>query len=678
MTIEKITLNYPESKSADITQENIDQLKQLFPEVFFEGKIDFYALKAVLGEEIDDSDERYNFTWHGKAQSRLIAQTPSTGTLRPCKEESVNWDTTENLFIEGDNLEVLKILQKSYHKKVKMIYIDPPYNTGIDFVYKDNYHDNMRNYLEVTGQININGQLNSTNRETSGRYHSSWLNMIFPRLLVAKNLLHPEGMIYISIDDNEVFNLVKVCEEIFGYDAVKIIAVKMSEASGLKMASVKKLGIIPKLKEYIIAIKPSGINNIKFTPIKKPKWDSEYNIYLDNFSRENRDFYDSIKDSEYLSDDQLKKLDEILSSITLKPLSEVYKGPVSKKNEWLFDNSWRICQCVKSSSVYKLSEEKKKNKKISGVFSVKSAQGLVYLVRGTYPETSRDPRLQLIFASDNLFVHPGDFWAHIKTTGLDNEGGVPYKNGKKPLKLVTELISSLKCLNDGDIVLDFFAGSATTGEATMIASKNNNVKLNYILVQLPENLEDTYKLANADMKKQIKESMDYLNELGKPLSLTELGKQRIRMSIEKYKTESQVDGFKIFKLDETNIRSWDVNFDNLEPALKLALKSIKDDRSVEDILYEILLKYGIELTTRVEEATVEGKKIFIVGTGALIVCLDDGITEQVVEGIAKLKEKLNPENTQVVFKDQGFADSVVKTNAIQILKQYGIDDVKSI
>ncbi|MEQ1965397.1 DNA methyltransferase, partial [Xenorhabdus khoisanae] len=211
-------------------------------------------------------EERYSFTWQGKTRARQIAQTPSTGTLRPCKEDSVNWDTTENLFIEGDNLEVLKLLQKSYHKKVKMIYIDPPYNTGIDFVYKDNYHDNIRNYLEVTGQININGQLNSTNRETSGRYHSSWLNMIFSRLLVAKNLLHPEGMIYISIDDNEVFNLVKVCEEIFGYDAVKIIAVKMSEASGLKMAGVKKRGTIPKLKEYIIAIKPSGINNIEFTP----------------------------------------------------------------------------------------------------------------------------------------------------------------------------------------------------------------------------------------------------------------------------------------------------------------------------------------------------------------------------------------------------------------------------
>ncbi|AOM40191.1 site-specific DNA-methyltransferase [Xenorhabdus hominickii] len=524
MTLENITLNPPESKSAGITQKNIAQLKQLFPEVFSEGKIDFDALKAVLGEAVDDSDERYSFTWQGKARARQIAQTPSTGTLRPCKEESVNWDTTENLFIEGDNLDVLKLLQKSYHKKIKMIYIDPPYNTGKDFIYNDRFND------------------------TSGRRHTNWLNMIFPRLLVAKNLLHPEGMIAISIDDNEVFNLVKVCEEIFGYDAIKIIAVKMSEASGLKMTSVKKRGTIPKLKEYIMVIKPSGINNIEFTPIKKPIWDPAYNIYLDNFSREHRDFYDAIKESEYLSDEQLNKLDEILSGVTLKSLSDVYKGPASKKNEWLFDNSWRIGQCVKSSSVHKLSEEKRKNKKTKDVFSVQSAQGLVYLVRGTYSETRRHPRLQLIFASDHLFVHPGDFWSHIKTTGLDNEGGVPFKNGKKPLKLVTELIGALKGLSDGDIVLDFFAGSATTGEATMIVSKNNNIKLNYILVQLPENLEDTYKLAGTEVKKQLKASMDYLNELGKPLNLTELGKQRMRLSIEKYKTESQSSGFKVFKL----------------------------------------------------------------------------------------------------------------------------------
>ncbi len=214
--MEKITAASAESKSLDITAQNIEQLKALFPDVVSEGKIDFDALKAVLGEAIDDSAERYNFTWNGKTKARQIAQTPSTGTLRPCKEESVNWDSTENLFIEGDNLEVLKLLQKSYHKKVKMIYIDPPYNTGKDFVYKDNFHNNIQNYLEQTGQVDSDGYKLSTNTDTSGRYHSDWLNMIYPRLKLARNLLRDDGVIFVSIGDDEQSNLKKICDDIFG------------------------------------------------------------------------------------------------------------------------------------------------------------------------------------------------------------------------------------------------------------------------------------------------------------------------------------------------------------------------------------------------------------------------------------------------------------------------------
>lgn len=214
--IDKITGSSPEAKSLDITQQNIEQLKQLFPDVFSENKIDFEALKAVLGEEIDDSEERYNFTWNGKTKARQIAQTPSTGTLRPSKAESVNWDTTENLFIEGDNLEVLKLLQKPYHKKVKMIYIDPPYNTGKDFVYKDNFRDNIQNYFNQTNQVDAQGNKLSTNSDTSGRYHSNWLNMMYPRLKLARNLLKDDGVIFISIDDNEQGNLKQICDEIFG------------------------------------------------------------------------------------------------------------------------------------------------------------------------------------------------------------------------------------------------------------------------------------------------------------------------------------------------------------------------------------------------------------------------------------------------------------------------------
>lgn len=205
-----------DSQSMDIVADNISKLKELFPEAFTEGKVDFDALKEVLGDYIDGREERYSFTWNGKSKARMLAQTPSTGTLRPCKEESVDWDNTQNLFIEGDNLEVLKLLQKSYHKKVKMIYIDPPYNTGKDFVYKDNFKDNIKNYKEITGQIDGDGRSLSSNPETSGRYHTDWLNMMYPRLKLARNLLKDDGAIFISVDDHEVGNLRKLCDEIFG------------------------------------------------------------------------------------------------------------------------------------------------------------------------------------------------------------------------------------------------------------------------------------------------------------------------------------------------------------------------------------------------------------------------------------------------------------------------------
>lgn len=207
-----------DGKTPDIAEENIQKLRQIFPDVFTEDKIDFGKLQQVLGEYVEDSTERYNFTWNGKGRALRLSQTPSLGTLRPCKEESKDWDTTQNLYIEGDNLEVLKLLQKSYHGKVKMIYIDPPYNTGKDFVYKDDFHDSLENYKRITGQVDKDGNRLSTNAEASGRYHTDWLNMMYPRLRLARNLLAEDGVVFISIDDNEVDNLKKICNEVFGED----------------------------------------------------------------------------------------------------------------------------------------------------------------------------------------------------------------------------------------------------------------------------------------------------------------------------------------------------------------------------------------------------------------------------------------------------------------------------
>ena len=246
-----------DGKSLDIKEQNIEQLKELFPEAFSEGKINFEKLQEELGEYTDKENERYNFTWNGKQEAKKIAQTPSTGTLRPCKEESRNWDSTQNLYIEGDNLEVLKLLQKSYHKQVKMIYIDPPYNTGKDFVYKDNFRDNIKNYMEQTGQIDSSGNKLSTNSDTSGRYHSDWLTMMYPRLKLARNLLKNDGVIFISIDEVEYENLRKICDEIFGEDNFLGTIIWKNKFG----AGAKTTGFIG-VHEYILCFSKTTLTNI--------------------------------------------------------------------------------------------------------------------------------------------------------------------------------------------------------------------------------------------------------------------------------------------------------------------------------------------------------------------------------------------------------------------------------
>ncbi|MEZ9804558.1 site-specific DNA-methyltransferase [Vibrio sp. 10N.261.55.B8] len=641
--VEKITGNSPEAKSLDITQQNIEQLKQLFPDVFSENKIDFEALKAVLGEEIDDSEERYNFTWNGKTKARKIAQTPSTGTLRPCKEESVNWDTTENLFIEGDNLEVLKLLQKSYHKKVKMIYIDPPYNTGKDFVYKDNFKDNIQNYLEQSGQVDSEGNRFSTNSESSGRYHSDWLNMIYPRLKLARNLLKNEGVIFISIDECEVNNLINTCNEIFGEtnfigkvswyksygkneskffsNNVEYIVCYAKSIACLESEQfvIEKEGF-EEVSELLETAKVSGLStedaetNLRKFYKSRPelKGISAYNKVDDNYKAWQAVSLEKPKDPCYFY--------EIFHPITNQPCKIPKKG-------------WRM------------PKETAERYMEDGI--------LVF-----YNDHSSSPRRKY-FLENVKFETPKNFISNSDQGG--NDIGKLFENNQvfdfpKPLSLMKYLLS---LINDNKaLILDFFAGSGTTAHAAYALNKEDQGSRKTISVQLPE-LVSNKSVAHKEGYKV----------------LSELTRERLSRAIDSLGVK---DGFKVFKLDKTNIRPWDADFDNLEQVLQQATESIKADRSSEDVLYEIFLKYGYDLTTPVETEVVNGKAVFVVGAGALIVCLDDEITGETVEGIAKLKEELDPETTQVVFKDAGFADSNVKTNAIQILKQAGIDDVKSI
>lgn len=360
-------------------------------------------------------------------------------------------DVFDNKLIFGDNLLALKALEQEYTGKVKCIYIDPPYNTGQAF---EHYDDGLEN--------------------------SIWLSLMRERLEVLWNLLKNDGYIAVQIDDKQFARLYLLMCEICLEQNLKTITVKMSEASGLKMGSVKKYGSIPKLKEYIIVAKKDGVKNLKLDPIPKEKWDSEYNIFLDNFSREDKSFIDEKSQQEEISEKDLSQLDELASRVRLKSVADVVKelGLKGKeKDQWLFDNAFRICQCATSSSVRSLAEEKKQHNN-QDLFFVKSKKGVLYFVRANYSNDSKKPRLQLIFAEDNLTVHPGDLWTDFRTTGLEAEGQVSFKNGKKPEALVARVIKM--GTQEGDLVLDSFGGSGTT------AAVAHKMRRRWVVVELGE------------------------------------------------------------------------------------------------------------------------------------------------------------------------------------------------
>ena len=603
------------STSADIVADNISKLKALFPEAFTEGKVDFDALKEVLGEYIDGRDERYSFTWSGKSKARMIAQTPSTGTLRPCKEESVDWDTTQNLFIEGDNLEVLKLLQKSYHKKVKMIYIDPPYNTGKDFVYKDNFKDNIKNYKEITGQVDGEGRNLSNNPETSGRYHTDWLNMMYPRLKLARNLLRDDGVIFISIDDNEVTNLRKICDEIFGEEN---FVGQFTWETKRAARGVPPKTLLMHNHEYILCY-AKNIENLKFSGLQ----------------RDEADFGNADNDSRGLWRSE---------SIRATGGQDNYFTIVNPNNGYEYHGNWafsqsRIEQMIKDNLILfpKDRAGTPRQKKFIDSYINATKAGVTSL--GWHSTETATNQLLEIFDQKKLFDFP------------------------KPLSLIGYLVN--QALTQQDILLDFFAGSSTTAHAVMQLNAKDRGNRKFIMVQLPETTGEKTEAYKTGYK-----------------TIAEISKERIRRAAANIKAENPECngdlGFKTFKLDSTNIKPWELDFDLTAQDLEDQISNIKPDRKDEDVLYEVLLKYGLDLTLPITEHSIAGHKVFNIGMGALMVCLSDKISLEVAEGIAKLKEELNPEIMRVVFKDAGFADDVVKTNALQILKQAGIEDVRSL
>jgi len=719
--MKKLTPNDPETQSPDLVAQNLAQLKALFPELVTEGKdgvaVNLDVLKQLVGDQtVTDAEEKYGLNWHGKRRARQLALTPSTGTLRPCPQDSVDWDTTQNLMIEGDNLEVLKLLQKSYAGKVKLIYIDPPYNTGKDFVYPDNFQDNIKNYLELTGQVE-GGRKISSNTEASGRFHTDWLNMMYPRLKLAQSLLTTDGVLLISIDDQELNHLISIVDELFGFNNRKVIAVKMSESSGLKMGAVKKFGVIPKLKEYVVLVKKDGVFGLPIDLISKDKWDTEYNIFLSGMEKEDKAIIDEVASCGEITDDQISMLDKLLAKITVKPVAEVTKElglSAEKKDEWLFGNAYRICQCATSSTVLNLAEQKKAYCDAEFFFVKNKGGDTLYLVRANYNKESSKPRVQMIFAEDNLSIHPGDFWVDIKTTGLEAEGGVEFKNGKKPIKLLQRLIKM--SAPKGGIVVDFFAGSGSTGEAVW-RTNTRNASLRFFLVQLPEPL--------SSVDKEQKSTFDFCVNNGLAPNVASITKERLRRAGKKIRGElearrkeleaknvqssllpsednnfltpdsSLLDsspdlGFRVFKLDSSNIRAWNPDPADLKQTLFAHQDHLVEGRTESDILFELLLKLGLDLCVRMEKLEVrseelEGKShtIHAIGGGVLLACLSEKIGRKDVEslgmGIVEWhKEQAPAGESTVVFRDSAFADDVAKTNLAAILHQHGIGSVRSL
>ena len=629
--------------SADIRSENLQKLRQIFPEVFCEGSVDFDKLRAVLGETIDEDKERYNFTWWGKSRALRLAQTPSMGTLRPCKAESKNWDTTGNLYIEGDNLEVLKLLQKSYHNRVKMIYIDPPYNTGNDFVYKDDYKDPLQNYLQMTNQLDEQGRKLGTNSEASGRYHTNWLNMMYPRMRLARSLLREEGVIFISIDDNEVSNLRKICDEIFGEENfINQIVWKKSYGGG------SKTKYIVGLHEYILSYAKSkiSIESIVLPP-----------------NSEVRKYYTG-KDDKNDTRGPFRTQPLATNSMDERPNLRypiLYRGQeIWPEKQWQWSKK-RVEKALKNDELI-FSEND------LGKWSVRYKQYL-------FDEEGNERGAKLFSIMEGPYTQVGT-----------NEISQMFGNGKLfPFPKPSELIKTISSFNwDGeeDITLDFFSGSASTAHAVMQLNAEDGGQRKYILVQLPEPTAQDSEAHKAGFANICEIGKERIRRAGEQIKAELIEKQKGQPSLlegDKRVNPDELDiGFKVFKLDSSNLKKWNPDTKNLEASLLDAVENFVDGRSELDLVYEILLKYGVDLSLPIEEYGAGDSKIYSVGGGALLLCLGRQIGVQVAEELVRLKQKLNPEITRVVFRDNGFTDDSAKTNAKELLRNAGVDEIVSI
>lgn len=608
--IEKLPLT-----SKDVNEDRLIALRGLFPEAFREGGLDWPTLQRSLGEWVEPGKERFGLYWPGKADCMRVIQQPSVGALLPMRDESVNFDTTQNLIIEGDNLEVLKLLQKSYYGKVKMIYIDPPYNTGNEFIYPDNFQEGLQEYLRYSGQVDAEGLKLSTNTESAGRYHSKWLSMMYPRLFLAKNLLKDDGVIFISIDDNEVGNLRLLMNEIFGEEnfAATFIWEKRTTRENRKIFSFNH--------DYILCFARSA------------------------------DIFQSVRG-------MLPLTEEVLAR---------YSNPDNdSRGKWQSISLAAQAGHGTASQFYTITTPS--GREVSPPagscwrFTAEKLQQLIDDGRIWFgPEGNNVPRLKMFLDDANDGLTPHTLWKaeEVGTTDTAKKelnnlfDGNSVFDTVKPVDLIKRMIQIGTKNNENDIVLDFFAGSGTTSQAVMEANKQDSGNRKFILVQLPERCD----VAGYEVISEITidRARRYVNQQNKAL------------------IDTVADlGFRCYRLASSNFKVWDgdaANQNDLPGTLELFANHVEDGRNAEDILYELLLKSGFPLTAQVEKLVLTGKEVFSISDGALLICLDRELTLEVIEAMVEKTPSM------ILCLDEGFkGNDQLKVNAVQTVKSRNQND----
>lgn len=678
-------------RSLDLSEEKRQELLRLFPEIRTEGgKIDFDRLKLALGEAVDVGKERYGMHWPGKADCFKTIQAPSMGTLRPCPEESVNWDTTENLIIEGDNLEVLKLLQKSYLGRIKMIYIDPPYNTGNDFIYPDNYSESLQTYLEYTGQADAQGRKFGTNTDTDGRFHSKWMNMMYPRLYLARNLLKDDGLILISIDDSEIDNLRRLGAEVFGEE--NLVACLVWEKGRKNDAKFFSVG-----HEYLVVFARS-INRLKEL---KTVWREEK-----PGAKEIWDEYLRLRALHGANDQKIEQ--DIQAWFQSLPKSHPSKKwaryrRIDSNGPWRDrDISWPGGDGPRYDVIHPKTKEPCKVPERGWGFASQEvmqrqiALGLVeFRADHTEPPFRKAHIRPVPDELDDEAIDDADgaeAGAEPESEELATQvrGSYFYKQSQVEVKYMRKLMGAKLFDNPKDhdeiarlikymlgqaqdqIIMDFFAGSGTTAEAVLQVNKELGSNHRFILAQLPEPCNPKEKAGKAALNAGL-------------TTIAEITKERVRRVIQnlnaddepregefvKAETVQQDRGFRVFKLGDSNFKPWDSEVPHesgaLQQQLELYIDHIKEGRTDHDLLFEILIKRGFPLTTQVEALTLAGHEVFSVAGTMMLVCLQRDLSLELIRAMADL----NPEC--VVCLDEGFAgNDQLKTNAVQAFKTKGV------